>query len=77
MEWPIVRGLYMPPAVPDEAYRFWVEAMARLKADPRFVEERVKAGLFAFPSTGDAFTALAIQRVSEMRLLVREISLLQ
>lgn len=77
VEWPIVRGLYMPPAAPDEAYRYWVEAIARLTADPRFMEERAKAGLFAFPSTGDAFAALAIERVSEMRLLLREIGLVQ
>lgn len=77
VEWPIVRGLYMPPAAADEAYRFWVDALARLNADPRFAEERERAGLFAYPSIGEAFAALAVRRVGEMRALMREMGMMQ
>lgn len=75
VEWPIVRGLYMPPAAPDDAYRFWVEALRRLNADQRFAEERSKAGLFPYPVVGEEFDALARRRTAEMRTLSREFGL--
>ncbi|PHK94261.1 tricarboxylic transporter [Pseudoroseomonas rhizosphaerae] len=77
VEWTIVRGFYMPPGASDAAYEFWVDALRRMQADPRYAEARSGAGLFEYNSLGEAFTALAKQRTGEYRTLAREVGLVQ
>lgn len=77
VEWAIVRGLYMPPGAPEEAYRFWVEALRKLTAHPAWAAARDGQGLFAYDSLGADFTALAKERVEMMRALSREMGLIQ
>jgi putative tricarboxylic transport membrane protein len=75
VEWTIVRGFYMPPGASDAAYQYWVEALRKLTADPRYVEARTGAGLFEFNSFGSEFDALAKQRTAEYRKLARDVGL--
>ncbi len=77
VEWAIVRGLYMAPGAPDEAYAFWVDALRKLNANPAWATARDGQGLFAFASVGAEFEALAKQRVGMMRALAKEMGLIQ
>jgi putative tricarboxylic transport membrane protein len=54
--WPIIRGVYMGPEVPDADYRKWVSAFDRMMAEPSFGQLRAAHGLYPFAMTGDALT---------------------
>lgn len=75
VEWPIVRGFYGPPQMPDAAYQFWVEALRRLHAHPAWAEARNGQGLFEFNLLGAEYEALAKRRTAEFRQLAREVGL--
>lgn len=75
MEWPIVRGFYGPPQMPDAAYNYWVDALRRLHAHPAWPEQRAGQGLFEFNVVGEEFSALARRRTAEYRQLAREVGL--
>lgn len=77
VEWPIVRGFYGPPGMPDAAYQYWTGALAKLAADPRWAEARAGQGLYEFVSIGPEFEALAKRRTAEYRALAREAGLVQ
>lgn len=77
VEWAIVRGLYMAPGAPDEAYDFWVDALRKLNADPAWPAARDGQGLFAYDSVGAEFTALAKSRIATMRELSKEMGLIR
>lgn len=74
-EWPIVRGFYGPPGMPDAAYNFWVEALRRLHAHPAWAEQRAAQGLFEFNVLGAEYEAMAKRRTAEFRQLAREVGL--
>jgi putative tricarboxylic transport membrane protein len=74
-EWPIVRGFYGPPGMPDAAYNFWVEALRRLHAHPAWAEQRAAQGLFEFNLVGAQYAELAKRRTAEFRQLAREVGL--
>jgi putative tricarboxylic transport membrane protein len=54
--WPLIRGVWMGPGVPDADYRRWVAAFERIEAAPEFARLRQEAGLYPFSMTGDALT---------------------
>jgi putative tricarboxylic transport membrane protein len=54
--WPLIRGVWMGPAVPEADYRRWVAAFERMEASPEFARLRNEAGLHPFSLTGDALT---------------------
>ncbi len=74
-EWPIVRGFYGPPQMPDAAYTFWVEALRRLHAHPAWPEQRAAQGLLEFNAVGSDYAELAKRRTAEFRQLAREVGL--
>lgn len=74
-EWPIVRGFYGPPQMPDAAYTYWVEALRRLHAHPAWPEQRAAQGLFEFNVVGPDYAELARRRTAEFRQLAREVGL--
>ncbi|TCH99911.1 tripartite tricarboxylate transporter substrate binding protein [Roseococcus sp. SYP-B2431] len=75
VEWPIVRGFYGPPQMPDTAYDFWVDALRRLTAHPDWPAQRSAQGLFEFNMVGAEFTELAKRRTAEFRQLARDVGL--
>lgn len=77
VEWAIVRGLYGPPQMPDAAYNYWIEALRRLHADPRWPAARDGAGLFELNLVGAEYEAMAKRRTAEYRQLAREVGLIQ
>jgi putative tricarboxylic transport membrane protein len=77
VEWTIVRGFYMPPQTPDQAYNYWAEALKKLQADPRWAAIRDGAGLYEYNMVGAEFDALAKRRTAEYRQLARDVGIVQ
>jgi putative tricarboxylic transport membrane protein len=77
VEWPIIRGFYGPPRMPDAAYDYWVDVLRRLHAHPAWPEARAAQGMFEFNMVGAEFAALAKRRTEEYRQLARDVGLIQ
>src|SRR6195952_1828844 len=75
--WPVIRGVWMGPGVPDADYRRWVAAFERIEAKPGFARERAQAGLYPFSLTGDALTRYIRQAVAGYNRQAREFKLLR
>ena len=63
--WPVIRGVWMGPQVPDAEYRKWVAAFDRMLASPQFAQLRSDAGLYPFALTGDALKEYVSKAVDE------------
>jgi len=75
--WPVIRGVWMGPDVPDADYRRWVGAFARMQATPEFAQLRQAAGLHPFSLTGDALARWVKQAVTEYNRQAREFNLVR
>jgi putative tricarboxylic transport membrane protein len=75
--WPVIRGLWMGPGVPDADYRRWVDAFARMQATPDFAQLRAQAGLYPFSLTGDALTRWVKQAINDYNRQAREFNLVR
>ena len=73
--WPIIRGVYMGPNVPDKEYRKWVGAFDKMMAQPAFEQLRAAHGLYPFSLTGDALTAYVNKTVDEYGKQAKELGL--
>lgn len=63
--WPVIRGVWMGPDVPDADYRRWVAAFAHMETRPEFARMRREAGLYPFSLTGDALTSYVKQSIAD------------
>ncbi|MDB5823705.1 MAG: tripartite tricarboxylate transporter substrate binding protein [Herminiimonas sp.] len=75
--WPILRGYYMGPDVPDADYRRWVAAFDRAMADKSFAALRASAGLYPFAMTGATLTAYVKKTEETYRHQAKEFGLLR
>jgi putative tricarboxylic transport membrane protein len=75
--WPIIRGLWMGPGVPDADYRRWVSAFDHMEAAPGFAQLRSEAGLYPFSLTGDALTRYIKQAVADYNRQARQFNLVR
>jgi putative tricarboxylic transport membrane protein len=75
--WPIIRGLWMGPQVPDADYRQWVAAFDRVLADPQFAQMRAASGLYPFGLTGDALKAYVTKAVDDYGRHAAELGLVR
>lgn len=75
--WPIIRGLWMGPQVPDADYRQWVAAFDRVLADPRFAQMRAASGLYPFGLTGDALRDYVAKAVDDYGRRAAELGLVR
>ena len=75
--WPVIRGVWMGPGVPDADYRRWVDAFARAQATPEFTQLRTSIGLYPFSLTGDALTHWVKQAVLDYNRQAREFNLVR
>ncbi|MEC4720592.1 tripartite tricarboxylate transporter substrate-binding protein [Noviherbaspirillum sp. CPCC 100848] len=73
--WPIVRGFYMGPGVPDAEYRKWVGAFDRMMKEPGFDAQRAEHGLYPFALTGDALTTYVRKTVDDYGRQAKELGL--
>jgi putative tricarboxylic transport membrane protein len=75
VQWPIVRGFYVPPEVTDEQYAYWSNALAKLNADPAWQKARTDQGLYEYNLIGPEFDAFAKERTQAFRALAKEVGL--
>ena len=75
--WPVIRGLWMGPGVPDADYRRWVGAFDGMQTTPGFARQRAAAGLYPFSLTGDALARWVEQAIDDYRRQARELNLVR
>jgi putative tricarboxylic transport membrane protein len=75
VQWPIVRGFYVPPGVTDEQYAYWSSALEKLNADPAWQKARTDQGLYEYNLIGKDFDAFAKERTQAFRTLAKEVGL--
>ncbi|RZI44470.1 tripartite tricarboxylate transporter substrate binding protein [Herbaspirillum sp. HC18] len=75
--WPIIRGMYMGPNVPEKDYRKWVAAFDQMMANPSFEQLRIAHGLYPFSLTGDALTEYVNKTVEEYGRQAKEMGLMR
>lgn len=75
VQWPIVRGFYLPPKISDEEYAYWVDALTKLNADPEWQKARAEQGLYPYNLVGSEFDAFAKRQTETFRALAREVGL--
>jgi putative tricarboxylic transport membrane protein len=75
VQWPIVRGFYVPPGVSDDQYAYWSNALAKLNADPAWQKARAEQGLYEYNLIGKDFDAFAKERTEAFRSLAKEVGL--
>jgi putative tricarboxylic transport membrane protein len=75
--WPVIRGLWMGPGVPDADYRRWTLAFERMEASPEFARQRAQAGLYQFSLTGEPLTRYIKQSVINYKRLARQFNLVR
>jgi putative tricarboxylic transport membrane protein len=75
--WPVIRGVWMGPDVPEADYRRWVAAFSRMESTPAFVQMREQAGLYPFDLTGEALTRHIKQAVGRYSQQARQFKLVR
>ena len=75
--WPIIRGLWMGPDVPDADYRRWVARFDRHLDTPQFAQQRAAYGMYPFTLTGDALTAYIHTAVENYTRQARQFKLVR
>ncbi|MBY0555692.1 MAG: tripartite tricarboxylate transporter substrate binding protein [Burkholderiaceae bacterium] len=75
--WPIIRGVWMGPQVPEADYRHWVAAFDRVMASPDYAAMRDSAGLFPFGLTGAALTNYVSKAVDDYGRRATELGLMR
>lgn len=75
--WPIIRGFYMGPEVPEADYRKWVTVFNEVMASPSFDQLRAAHGLYPFAMTGDALTRHIKHTVDDYGRQAKELGLVR
>jgi putative tricarboxylic transport membrane protein len=70
------RGFYAPGGMSDDAYNFWVGAIAEVYASDEWKQIMTDNGLMPLDLSGDAFQAFVAEQVAATETLSREIGLL-
>jgi putative tricarboxylic transport membrane protein len=75
--WPLIRGVWMGPDVPEADYRRWVQAFERMESAPEFARMREQSGLYPLALTGDALTRYIRQAVADYKRQARQFNLVR
>jgi putative tricarboxylic transport membrane protein len=75
--WPIIRGVWMGPKVPDADYQRWVRAFQKVEATPEFAQMRAAHGLYPFSMTGAALTDYVKHAVDDYNRQARQFQLVR
>jgi putative tricarboxylic transport membrane protein len=75
--WPIIRGFYVAPKIPDADYKFWLDAFNKLLASKDFLALRDQRDLYPFSMTGPELDAYVKKTVGEYRKIADEYGLVQ
>ena len=75
IQWPIVRGVYLGPQVPEPQVRAWTEALARAAAHPALPGQLAQAGLQPGWATGPALQTLLERQTADYQQLAASFGL--
>jgi putative tricarboxylic transport membrane protein len=75
--WPIIRGFYVAPKIPEADYKFWLDAFNKLLASKDFLALRDQRDLYPFNMTGPELDAYVKKTVGEYRKIADEYGLVQ
>jgi putative tricarboxylic transport membrane protein len=75
--WPIIRGVWMGPKVPDADYQRWVHAFQKVEATQQFAQMRAAHGLYPFSMTGAALTDYVKHAVDDYNRQARQFQLVR
>ena len=75
--WPIIRGVWMGPQVPEADYQRWVATFGHAMATPQFARWRTQAGMYPFALTGAALTAYIDKAVDAYARQAAELGLMR
>jgi putative tricarboxylic transport membrane protein len=75
--WPIIRGFYVAPKIPEADYKFWLDAFNKLLASKDFLALRDQRDLYPFSMTGSELDAYVKKTVGEYRKIADEYGLVQ
>lgn len=71
------RGFYAPGHMSDEAYEFWVDALAEMYESDDWKTVMENNGLADLQLSGDEFEAFVLQNIADIEELSREIGIIQ
>lgn len=71
------RGFYAPGGMSDDAYNYWVDAVAQVYSSEEWKEIMAQNGLAPLDLQGDEFQAFVAESVARIEGLSREIGLIQ
>lgn len=75
--WPVIRGVWMGPKVPDAEYRRWVATFDKMLATPEFARQRAAHGFYPFALTGAALTGYVHTAVEDYKRQARQFKLVR
>lgn len=75
--WPVIRGVWVGPNVPDAEYRQWVARFDHMMATPEFARERAAHGFYPFSLTGAALTSYVQTAVDDYKRQARQFNLVR
>ncbi len=77
VQWPIIRGFYMGPKVPDADFRTWNDAFVKMMATKEWAAMREQRGLQPFDMVGADLDRFVKKSVSEYRKQAEEFGLVK
>ena len=75
--WPVIRGLWMGPGVPEADYQRWVATFDRLLESKEFARMRAASGLYPFGLTGAPLAAYVKKAVEDYGKRAAELGLVR
>ncbi|WAJ39341.1 tripartite tricarboxylate transporter substrate binding protein [Pseudomonas sp. GOM7] len=77
ISWPVIRGFYMGPEVPDEDFNWWKGQFDKMLARDDFATLREQRDLFPLSMTGEELDAFVHKQVQDYKALAGEFGLIQ
>jgi putative tricarboxylic transport membrane protein len=77
LQWPIIRGFYTGPKVPDADYKAWQDMFAKMFATKEFAAMRAQRGLQPFNLMGAELDAFVKKQVGMYRKTAEEFGLVK
>ncbi|WP_070886567.1 Bug family tripartite tricarboxylate transporter substrate binding protein [Pseudomonas argentinensis] len=77
IQWPLIRGYFLGPDVPEEQVQWWREAFTKLESSPEFERYMVDRDVLPLYVSGPQLQALVKKQVAEYRELGREFGLVE
>lgn len=77
IQWPVIRGFYLPPKVTDEQFKYWEEKFQALYKTAEFKKIQESQGLFPFEKTGAELDKFVKERTAYYKELADSFGLIK